>query len=196
MEKEFLRELYGHYKDDEKAMIELLHGNLKFFSGVIVTLIGSGVLFFSALIKDGKIEPFIAATILIIFGLFVIGFSHLGNMASKSVYRRQLESIVKRAKIEDLFDLANSSIYGGKIYWKEEGLILSRYLEDKLGYDPYYEEPITNNKTSSSKDFVEERLSQGFMKVTKRLFILTRTIGFVSVLTGVGLLISDFYILL
>ena len=113
-----LLKLYSVYAQDEYELIKALQNYLKFFSGLILTIIGSAFLIFDK-INDESIR----SLGLLIGGIFVLGISYLGGNAAKSNYRRQLESIVKRFKIECLLDLGNVGKYGNDKYMMNEPLI-------------------------------------------------------------------------
>ena len=163
-----LLRLYSCFAQDEHELIKALQNYLKFFSGLILTIIG-GAFFIFDKIDDANIR----SLGFLIGGIFVIGISYIGCNAAKSNYRRQLESIVKRFKIECLLDLGNVIKYGNDKYMINEPLILERYKND---FEPY--------KEVSSTNFVNDRLKLGFMKVIIWFYLLTASIGLILISVG------------
>ena len=154
-EKEFLQRLFETSFADESQHIQLEQKTLTLFTSIILALIG-GVLF---VLKDIN-DHFIQVLTLFIGGTLIIIFSILAIKAYRSNYRRHLEAVASRAKLEDLLEL-NDDKYKGKYYWKDETLILTRYFEERSKYN-------------SSKEFVNDRLKKGFASIVKRaLNILT-----------------------
>ncbi len=173
-EEEKLLKLYSFYTTDEHGFKQTLYDYLRFFSSFILTLIG-GTLFAFEKITD----PIIPNFILMLGGIFVIGASYLGKNAAKSNYRRQLESIVKRFKIECLLDLDNSELYSDDKYMMGEPLVLKRYQED-----------FTAFKNLTSKEFVSEKVKMGFMKIIIFFYSLTAVIGLTLITLGLFKIIT------
>lgn len=130
--KELLLRLYTIYSNDEYELIRALQNYLKFFSGLILSTIGAAFFIFEKI--D---EPLMRSLGLVIGGFFILGVSLLGYNAAKSNYRRQLESIVNRFKIECLLDLDNTEKYCDEMFMKNEPLILDRY---KMAFESHGKE--------------------------------------------------------
>jgi len=167
--EERLLRLYTIYSQDEYELIKALQNYLKFFSGLILATIG-GAFFVFEKINDSTIK----SLGLLIGGFFVIGTSFLGYNAARSNYRRQLESIVKRFKIECLLGLDNTQKYCHNKYMIDEPLILERYRKD---FEPY--------EKRSSDEFIKERLKKGFMLVIIYYYSLTSIMGLLLMSIGV-----------
>lgn len=170
--KEFLISLYSNYAQDEYELIKALENYLKFFSGLILTTIGAAFFIFKS-IED----PIIKGIGFAIGGFFIIGISFLGYFAARSNYRRQLESIVKRFKIECLLGLDNPEIYSDDKYLAGEPLILDRYRHD---FELY--------KKESSNKFVKDKLKAGFMRVVFWFYLLTCIIGISQIAVGLSII--------
>lgn len=169
-----LLRLYSCFAQDEYELIKALQNYLKLFSSLILAVIGGAFFIFD------KIDNVTIRSLgFFIGGCFVIGISYLGYNAAKSNYRRQLESIVKRFKIECLLDLDNVTNYSDDNYMINEPLILDRYKED---FEPYEKE--------SSTKFVNDKLKLGFMKVIVWFYSLTAIIGLILTLIGIILFID------
>lgn len=164
-EKELLIKLYELSFSDESELIQLEQKTLALFTSITLAVIG-GVLF---VLKDMN-DPFVKELALFTGGILIIILSILAIEAYRSNYRRHLETIARRAKIEDLLEL-NDDKYKGKVYWKDEALILTRYITDRSMY-------------KNSEDFVKDRLSKGFAPIVKNIFISISLIGFLFIIIG------------
>ena len=168
-QKELLIRLYSIYSQDEYELIKALQNYLKFFSGLILATIGAAFFIFEKIY-----DPLIRSFGLAIGGFFVLGVSFLGYNAAKSNYRRQLESIVKRFKIECLLGLDNIEKYCDEVFMKNEPLILDRYKKDFESYGK-----------KSSSEFVKEMQKKGFMRIIIWFYSFTAIIGIVLLAIGV-----------
>ena len=169
---ENLLKLYTSISNDEYELIKALMNYLKFFASLLMAIIG-GTLF----LQSKSDNTFITGTTFIIGGLLVCFISYLGLEAAKSNYRRQLESIVKRFKLECLMQLDNVNLTKTGDFFKGESFILPRYIESMKGY-------------SDSRQFVKDKLKQGFMKVIKKFYFVMSIVGVFIILIGVYYLIN------
>jgi len=165
-EKELLIKLYELSFGDESELIQLEQKTLALFTSITFAVIG-GILF---VLKDID-DSFVQELTLFTGGILIIILSILAINAYCSNYRRHLEAIVRRAKLEDLLGL-NDDKYKGKVYWKDEALILTRYITDR-------------GKYKNSEDFVKDRLNKGFAPIVKKIFISISLIGFLFILIGI-----------
>lgn len=163
---EFLLRLYDNTFKDESEHIQLEQKTLTLFSTLILAIIG-GVLI---VLKDMN-EDIIKTTTLFVGGFLEIIISFITISAYKANYRRHLESIALRAKLEDLLNF-QSEEYKGSLYWKEETLLLKRYEIDRGQYE-------------NSDEFVQDRVNKGFALVVKRVFTIISFIGLLFI--GLGL---------
>ena len=87
----------------------------------------------------------------------------------KRIYKRSLETITMRAKIETELGLTkprNKTNKNNKSAWETEPIIAPRFLETREQY-------------SNSKDFVCDRLNKGYMKQVNRLFYWVKLISII-----------------
>jgi hypothetical protein len=165
-EKELLQKLYELSFGDESEHIQLEQKTLALFTSMILATVG-GILF---VLKDIH-DFFVQELTLFTGGILVIILSILAIKAFHSNYRRHLEAIATRAKLEDLLEF-NSEKYRGKIYWLNESLLLTRYVKDRCKY-------------KNSEDFVKDRVNKGFAVIVKNIFFSFSLIGSLFVLIGI-----------
>lgn len=165
-DKELLFKLFELTYQDESEHIQLEQKNLGLYTGLQLAIIG-GILFVLKDIDDSLVQ------ILTLFfgGILIITFSYLGFNAYKSSYRRHLEAIAMRAKLEDLLGF-NKGKFKGKEYWRDEGLILTRYFNDRKEYQ-------------NSKEFVDIRIDMGLASTVKKVFFSLSIIGSLFILLGI-----------
>lgn len=164
-EKELLIKLYELTYKDESEIIQLEQKTLTLFTSITLAVVG-GILF---VIKDIN-DFFVKELTFFTGGILIIILSILAIKAYRSNYRRHLESIAKRAKLEDLLGL-NDDKYKGILYWKDETIILTRYIKDRIQYN-------------NSEDFVKDRLNKGFAPIVKNIFISISLIGVLFIIIG------------
>jgi len=158
-DKELLLKLYELTFVDEAEHIRLGQRTLTLFTGLILAVVGG------ALIVTRDIpEPTMKLASFLISGTLVLVLSYLGVRGYQSNYRRQLEAIASRAKLEDLLELGDTTKFGGKTYWKEEGLILRRFIVDRGQY-------------TDSEQFVKDRVEKGFAVVAKTVYGILSLVG-------------------
>lgn len=166
-QEHFLFKLYENTFKDENAHMQFESRTLTLFTGLILAITG-GVLF---IIKDVS-EPEIKILALFVGGGLEICLSYLGIKAFESNYRRQLESIALRAKLENLLDFNNDNYKTKAFKRDEEGLIHLRYAEDRKIYN-------------NSKEFVDDRLKKGLGRIVKIVFSFILSIGIVFIILGI-----------
>ena len=168
LNKEDLLKLLELSYQDEAVHIQIEQKTLS-LSTTLITLILGGLL---AAQNAGKISDPVLGGILILGGAIIALFSILGVKAFRSNYGRHIEAIVVRAKIEDQLDMGDEKYYG-KLYWKEEALILPRYLEGRT-------------KEESSSEFVERRGKMPFSTVVTYVFASLATVGGIIIIYGIS----------
>lgn len=161
-----LKILEMNYKD-EAEHIQLFHNNVKFFAGFILTVIG-GVL----LVNMKGDSSMLANISYFAGGIVVVAGSILGYCSARSAYRRHLEAIIERAKIQDLLGYSNLVTQS---VWKGENLFSIRHSIDR-------------NSRSDSYSFLKYRLNRGMMIIIAIFYGLTVLMG--SVLIAVGALVQ------
>ena len=164
-----LLQLYSFYSQDEYELIRALQSYTKFFTSIILATVGGAILVLEK-VKDTRM----AGLGFVIGGILTIGVSIVAYHAARSNYRRQLESIVKRFKIECILNLDKDARFFNKKYMPSEALLLTRYLNS---FAPYIK--------GNSSEFVSQKLKQGFMKVLSGFYTLTGMLGIVIIVIGI-----------
>ncbi|GEM_PF-5144864 len=110
-EKQFhiLMKLLDIAHSDDKEQLQGHQRVLAFYSGTILAVIG-GILLINKDLEDTEL----GVLSFVIGGMLISLFSYIGYQGCYSYYRRQLESIALRAKIEDLLELGSVEKYGGR----------------------------------------------------------------------------------
>ena len=117
--------------------------------------------------------------ILLIGPIIVFVVSLIALDGTFRFYQRALEAITIRAKCEQAIGITDSNVVPKNVpeYWKEESLIPDRYLEARTS-------------TISSSEFINQNISLGYQKSTRRLFIFFQGISIVFGLVLIGLAIG------
>lgn len=110
--------------------------------------------------------------------VFFIAYAALKHYISD--YRRQAETIVQEAKLEDLLGMADASRYSLKAYWKGEALLPHSFIESRKRFD-------------SSKDFVEWFISATDTKIARILYFVFLVIGIAIFFLGLICIIATYF---
>ncbi len=160
-----LRELYRSYVDDEHVMINSIYKSLNFYSGLCTSII-AGSFYVLLAHENNNLSPIIVISA----GILIFFIASTGYKSCRSNYKRQLESIVKRFKIEALLNL-DKRPYIHKKYYVREGLLLKRYEDTNKSYD-------------TSSEFVSDKMNAGFVSIARNLFIAYKVVGLLIAAIG------------
>ena len=164
-DKDMLIKLYEVTFNDEALHIQYEQKTLSIYISLILAIVG-GVLI---VLKDIK-DEYLQVMTLIIGGFLIILFCYIATRSFKSNYRRHLEAIAFRSKIEHLLDFDKDKFKSNSC-WSEENLMMKRYLEDRRKY-------------KNSEEFVQDRLNKGMAPVVRSVFISLGFLGSSLVMIG------------
>lgn len=172
--KEVLLHLYEIVSKEEKYYIGRFFNHLKLHWAVISALISAYIL---AIYKFKHIE-LLTLSFIIPTGIIILTFAF--KEISKRDYRRFLDSIIFKAKIESLLGLDKLKLNNKAEYWKNEPLIPIRHLENRKNFE-------------NSKKFFEFYIEKkGALAVYNRIFIFVYVI---AILMYIHLLIKIFLLI-
>lgn len=173
-----LLELYLIYRETERDMAKIRATYVNFYLTLSFLLLG-GILTIYTTVDGSQIRwlamLFLSASV-VIFSIYFYGIA-------KNIYRNEMEYIAMCAHIEDLLELSNPVLYGGKTHWKEEGIIIARHTHSR-------------GKTKDKQEFVDTILEnrmfpegkglKGFFKTTQinHIYAIHLAIGFTALLIG------------
>jgi len=153
-DRQELLKLYELAVNEEHHYLDAHQARISFYSGIVVAVLAAtatGVFYVST-------RPHIAP--LCFSPVVAFGLSALAIRATRRFYRRALESITVRAKIEQELGLAEarqSEQDTSGSYWGSEPIVPQRHIESRLTH-------------KSSQDFVNHFLTRGYQRWTEWLF--------------------------
>ena len=131
-----------------------------FYSSLISAVFAATVA--GALKADCSLEYLL----LLIGPILVFSLAIIGRDGTFRFYQQVLEAITMRAKLEQALGLTNECFLqkNASGYWQNESLIAHRHIESR-------------KSATSSKEFVEKSVSEGYQKSTRRLFLVFQVIA-------------------
>lgn len=133
-----------------------------FFNANFLTL-GGSIIIYTAM--DSSVFKNIC---IVLCGSLLIALSITFIKMTGKVYYNQLECIAQCGQIEDLLDFNNSEHYSGTHYFKNEGLMINRHLNNRANTKD-------KNGENTKQAFVEKYSTKGqrrFIKANAYIFIL------------------------
>lgn len=162
-EREGLMGLYELTVNEHHFYLEAHHKRVDFYSGLILALLtGTAVGLFQA-------SAWYHYAYLCIAPLLMFIFSHIAIQGTKRVYRRLLETITVRAKLEQELGFTSSQPQGDgtpQAYWQSEPLIPQRHIDNRTEFE-------------SSKGFIAAYLPKGLQLWARCLFQLFQALSVV-----------------
>jgi hypothetical protein len=168
-----LLKLYEIVVEEEHHFTKTYQERLAFYSGLITALIAATV---AAAFQASEWYHFAA---LCAGPVLLLVVSTSGHRATFGLYRRFLEAVTMRAKIEQEMGLTEPRPVRGdatNTFWASEPIVPTRQLEYR-------------KRRESSKEFVNELLKKGHQEVASLLF---RTVAAVSLLMLAALLLLTY----
>ena len=170
MSRKELTALYGIAAEDERYYNGLFQSRMSFCVGILTAAISATAAFFAAFYGS------VSTALLLFIGGFLTLCTFLicqtCKKALKRAYRRFLEAIAYRAKLESMLGLARpvKSLTNESVgRWKNDKLIIERHLDTRKNFE-------------SSTLFVDEMLEHGVNKYMRDAFswIGIASIGFTA----------------
>jgi len=166
-EKKFLLGLLDIAITESSALDDMIAKTARFYFSITLGMCGFLLAFKQY--SDNTTN----ANLFVIVGILMILVGIGAYYSLKSLYRRALETITFRAKVEDCLGLTDSESYHSKNYWSSEPLITLRYLKSRCS-------------RQTSQEFVDQYLSCGFISIARTVFpCLICGIGIITFIIGV-----------
>jgi len=148
-----LEKLFPEILKEEHYFLDAHQSRISFYSTIIATILGATIA------GAAKVDNKNAYLLLLVGPLIVIALAHLGTYGTRTFYRRYLESVTVRAKMEQTLGLtkAQDGDSSDSVYWKGEAFIPERHVEARKEF-------------ATSGEFVSKRMSMGYQKATEQLF--------------------------
>ena len=164
-----LEKLLALQIEEEHYFLEAHQTRIYFYSSIIAALVGGTIA--GAI----KVENKHIYLLLIVGPLIVFILAHLARKGTERFYKRYLESVFTRAKIEQALGLTKvpPSADTTSDYWTSESFIPQRFIKAR-------------KDRPTSEEFVASRLTTGYQKSTNQLFYAFQAI---AVATAVGLIL-------
>jgi hypothetical protein len=154
-----LWKLYEFTTTEERHFLKAHHDRAAFY-WVIVSALLAGTI--AGLLRASDWYHF---AVLCIGPVLISGVSAIAMMGTARPYRRFLEAVTVRAKIEGELGLTKErSSNADEPFWKREAIVPLRHLESRE--DKYHETP-----SKTSKIWVNRRLTKGYRLWTMCLFL-------------------------
>lgn len=150
--------LYKIAAEDERHFIRMYQTRTSFYMGIVMAITTAGIALFVALYGEVPTAHILLGGSFLTTALFLICKNAKINL--RRTYKRFLESITYRAKLEYLLQLMlpiNSISGSNKFEWEKEGLLPDTNIYNALAVD-------------SSEEFIEHYLESGFHKKNTDLF--------------------------
>lgn len=160
-----LVELYRIIVDEEHHYLARHHTLATFYTGVITTLLGGSLIASTA----GDLALLLPAVV----SLAACGFALLARYVTATTYRRFLETVTYRAKIEQALGMTvpgrfvNAPKDERTVYWANEPLVYARHLEAR-------------RSTDDSKAFVTGQERLGHQRWTSALFFVLAALASIA----------------
>jgi hypothetical protein len=171
MDKESLIKFYELHVSEDLKNFEIYRSQVKFFTGLIGVFVAASA---AGLVKIPTQYHFI---LIIAVSILIIIISEYSINATDTGYRRWLETVTVRAKLEYLLGFTTKVVVpdlSEEFKWKDEPIIPNRHIRDRNEFD-------------SSEEFVEKRMKMGSHLWVVRLFRVFQ-------ISSVGLLLTAIYI--
>ncbi len=125
-----LLQLYICYKDIEKYLLNKQDEYLKLYltNSTLIIAAWAYVIFEKNTDNIFLLKPFLLMALTILLFFISLWFSK----AKKKVFYNTMQIVAQTAKIEDLLKLHKKELYGGNLYWKEEGVIPIKHLDFRV----------------------------------------------------------------
>ena len=161
MKKQDCLKLYEILIGEEQFFINDYHTRLSFYMGLVTATVAGMV---AGMFASTEWYQFAVVSVGAIILILISFFANDGISRS---YRRALETITMKTKIEILIGLTIPQIPKKKVSshkWSSEPIIPIRYL-------------INHNNYDASEDFVNDLSKKGYLKTLRTLFWAVRIIG-------------------
>lgn len=180
-----------HYRMDASQILELLKTEIReeqnlrsairttmnIYVTILVAILG-GLATLTATTYS-TINHTLMGILLILGGILVFFIAYAALKHYISDYRRQAETIVQEAKMEDLLGMDDDSRYPLNAYWEGETLLPQSFLESRKRF-------------SSSKDFVDWFVSSTDIKIARTLYSVFMASGIAVFVIGVMITVGLF----
>ena len=169
-DKQFLLQVWETLKGEEIQYLENFTKTISYFATIILALISGAFL----ILKDVKDLNFQIIG-LIVLGLTIMITSYIGGTILTAIQARRLDCITELAKLEDILGLNSKSNYSAISYWKDEGIMSTRSVEVRSGFE-------------NSGEFVKFFMRKGRIHRGRLSIYLLGSIGALFILYGIFLL--------
>ena len=142
---------------EERFFSEFVHKQVAFYTTVIIAIFAATI---AGIMEAEDGHDFL---VLMAGPIVIIAISLIAIRGVHSYYRRQIEAITIRAKLEADYGLTQSR--EGSLIWPNEGLINTRHIENR-------------NRFSSSHEFSEHMQKRGYQRTVNFLFNAFISIAF------------------
>lgn len=162
LEPESLWRLYEMASKEEQHFLDVHQSRVAFFAGILSTVLTATVVGFFQAKELYQLAGLLAGPILI------IALARLATAGTERFYRRFLEAVTVKAKLEHRLGLGQPPTGDGGKWWTCEPLVVGRHLKSR-------------DLAQSADDFVDQNLDGGYHVIIKKFFTLFERVGIVAV---------------
>ena len=142
-------------KEEEENLRASIRSTMNIYITILVAIMGATATLIST--RSSSLgSPWLGA-VLLLAGTLVLIIAYVGEKHYFSDYRRQAESIVQQAKLEDLLGMDDPDVYPLSGYWKGESLLPQSFVQSRSRFE-------------HSQDFVNWFVKATDYKIAKVLY--------------------------
>lgn len=127
-----LVELLKKEREEEHNLRASIRSTMNIYITILVAMLGGVITILST--RSEAMSRSWLGVILLLCGILVCTISFIGIMHYKSDYRRQAESIVQQAKLEDILGMDDPKVYRLSKYWVGESLLPESFVNSRKRY--------------------------------------------------------------
>jgi hypothetical protein len=173
METEDYFKFYELIVDEEHFHSEQHEKRIGFFAKIVSILFGATVA------GVFKADQWYEYAFLIVGPFMIYTISNLGIKSIFSVYRRFIETVSIRAKLEQFLKMTkNNDSNNAEHYWQNESLLPERYLRSRKEFN-------------TSKEFIDKYSSLGYQKLASNLFQGAKIVSVIMAFLLIFLMASE-----
>ena len=165
-----LVELLKKEMEEEQNLRSSIRSTMNIYITILVAMLGGVITILST--RSETMSGLWLGVILLLCGILVCTISFVGIRHYRSDYRRQAESIVQQAKLEDILGMDDPKVYPLSKYWLGESLLPESFVNSRKRY-------------KNSQEFVNWFIKETDFKFAKVLYYAFILIGIALFVLGI-----------
>lgn len=174
MDTQQLLDLLKTEKREEESIRSSIRTTMNIYVTMLVTILGGLATLVS--ISFNNLNHGLLGVFLILGGIIVFFVALAANKHYISGFRRQAETIVQEAKLENLLGIDDPSAYPLRDLWEGESLIPESFLK-------------TRKRFQNSSDFVNWFLKETDTNIARVLYLMFMIVGIAIIVIGMLIIV-------